>query len=430
MTIFREQCSLILDRNTIVPTSDGFVGTFIPVNPDTIKWLTCLEGFFFTSERTLMAHGYDTVPIEVGPVSYDFKNLSAEQRLKRLYETPMDKIGLVFSNVDPVFENVNKTLIGYSFTIKFRGLLKEYALALFSSDQPFILSAKALSDDLSINGNVYKYVTNILGLELLKLNELEMGISETILEKCKSITDQVSNNQFNKKSIDVSKFITDEISLGNVDLESVIKLNIAAGNGIDFNSDVSPEVVESNLKRQIGIDINECFELLEGYIAGDVSLMRDALADKRITLNGFQPILPFSLIEDYRSAVNNNFTRFDSTLERALETQEKYADLNVKTEITQVSLKGKEQTEVYYVNKVMEECTDINGETYSKGKWVKSKYFNNDKFKDYVGLLADTDVHNKAENITRRYQEIRALIQKLMNHLDDSYMQAKANLTD
>lgn len=421
MTIFREQCSLILDRNTIVPTSDGFVGTFIPVNLKTVKWLDHLKTFLEQSKNL-------NVPIlvEVGPYSniLGYEDLSINEKLKLHGITNLDRVGVVLSKFE-----MNE--ITYSFEIAFNmiGHLSNEAIDQLLSHESFILSAKTLTNDHARGGDVYKDVTKVIGLQLLKAEDLEIPVPEEIIEKCKSVTKSTNLPDY-KISIDVSKFITDEISLGNVDLESVIKLNIAAGNGIDFNSDVHPEVVESNLKRQIGIDINECFELLEGYIAGDVSLMRDALADKRITLNGFQPILPFSLIEDYRSAVDNNFTRFDSTLERALETQGKYADLNVKTEITQVSLKGKEQTEVYYVNKVMEECTDINGETYSKGKWVKSKYFNNDKFKDYVGLLADTDVHSKAENITRRYQETRALIKKLMNHLDDSYTQAIGKLTD
>lgn len=233
-------------------------------------------------------------------------------------------------------------------------------------------------------------------------------------------------------NIDLQNHTTPEIIKSNVDVEATVKLNLAAGNFIDHHLDAedprrASHVYEGNLKRQVGIDLSECFELLEAYVVGDTSLLRDALADKRITLNGFQPILPFSLIGDYRDAVANNFTRFDSTYERALETQEKYKALDVPTDITLVSLGDGDTVTEYFVNKVAEDCTANNGESFSRGKWVKSKYFTNDAFETIEGLFANA---SDANEITKRYTHTRQLIRKLTHQINHAYVAKIKTLED
>ena len=162
---------------------------------------------------------------------------------------------------------------------------------------------------------------------------------------------------------------------------------------------------------------------------GDSSLLRDALADKRITLNGFQSILPFSLIEDYREAVENNFTRFDISHERALDTQDKYDAIGVKTYITEVTLQDGDQTTTYFANKVKENCTDIHGENYVAGKWVKSKYFHNDDFPAVPGLFAGEDtISEKEAEVRERYYQMIGLVNKLTQHLSDAYTKELSTL--
>lgn len=233
--------------------------------------------------------------------------------------------------------------------------------------------------------------------------------------------------------IQQERHLNDDITLGNEDMAAVMKLNLAAGNFIDHMSlEATPAHYETQLKRQLGIDLNECFELLEAYITGDTSLLRDALADKRITLNGFQTILPFSLIEDYRGAVKNNFTRFDTTHERAIETQEKYAALGVKTVISLVELEGPEgEAAEYFVNKVAEDVTATTGEVFTKGKWVKSKYFVNDTFKKVAGLFdGQEDIHTKVQALTERYTHTHSLVRKLTRGLGKAYTEAVAELCE
>ena len=55
------------------------------------------------------------------------------------------------------------------------------------------------------------------------------------------------------------------------------------------------EQLETQLMRQTRIDLAECLELLEAVSLGTIGLLRDGLSDKRVTLNGFATILPFSL---------------------------------------------------------------------------------------------------------------------------------------
>lgn len=394
MTVYREQCSLILNRHSLTlkdpKDHSTFVGEFIPVNRKTTKWIEHFKNFVDFSKRFSV-----TIPVEFGKIP-GFPELSNYEKIKTHTITDLARTGLFI-------ELIEESATGFNITFKTAGAFSELVRTVLISAEPFIISAKTLTDDFSREGDIYKEVVQVVGLQLLKNEDLEIEIDKDTLELCGSTVSIFNNpeklNEYindvansvkkpednylklrpsdNFKGIEVpcyvqiveaSKFISDKISLGNEDLDRVIELNIAAGNGIDFDTNPTAELIESNLKRQVGIDINECFELLEGYITGDVSLIRDALADKRITLNGFQPILPFSLIEDYRDAVQNNFTRFDSSLERAQETQTKYADLGVETSITEVNLRSDNSNKVYYVNKVSSACTDTKGETYAKGK--------------------------------------------------------------
>ena len=73
------------------------------------------------------------------------------------------------------------------------------------------------------------------------------------------------------------------------DIREVLILNAAAG-----NQPPVAEKLESELMRQTRVDLGECLELLEAVATGDISELRDALSDKRVTLNGFATI-PHSL---------------------------------------------------------------------------------------------------------------------------------------
>ena len=227
-------------------------------------------------------------------------------------------------------------------------------------------------------------------------------------------------------TVKTERHLSDQTICGNHDVGLVVRLNLAAGNFIDHDSvDTSVEDYERNIKRQLNIDASECGELWEAYIAGDMSMFRDALVDKRITLNGFQPIVPFPMIMDYRIGVENNFTRFDSSHGRALDTQAKYKALGVATYIVQVDLEDPTNPTTYFVNKVLDECVGTDGNIYAKDKWVKSAYFTDDSFKHIDGMIS-----NDAASIAERYMETRKMLKGLLKRIDHSFTAAIAKLED
>ena len=401
MQVFKEQCSLALLRDTLVQEGGLYKGTFVPINPKTVNWIKPLIEFLNRNKN---------IAVEFGPT----EKRRAIADIKNGIFTRSEFVGwLIMAPID-----IDVVNLRFKFTMLPHGRMKEKIIESLNSNEPFIISAKSLTTHEQHRGNTYMTVTKVIGLETLPQEELEMSVPA---ETLKQITH--ANPTVDTTRIDTPRFINNDITLGNEDIAAVMKLNMAAGNLIDHGTEVPASAYEANIKRQTGIDLNECFELLEAYITGDVSLLRDALADKRVTLNGFQNFLPFSMIEDYRSAVKNNYTRFDTDYDRALETQAKYAKLGVVTVIQLVELEGETgEVEEFFVNKVAKECTSTTGEIFTKGKWVKSKYFTDDSFEHVEGLFeGQNDLHDNVKNITKRFTETYELVRRLTSDLGKAY---------
>lgn len=401
MKIIKENCSLILERDSLVENGELYEGTFVPVDPTGVYWTSPLIDFLNRNKN---------IPVEFGPT--DPKEAMAD--FNNFIYTRSKYVGLLI--MAPM--TIDEDNLRFKFSMLPHGPFKEEIIQRLNSQEPFIIYAKTLIGYYPMGDHIRAIVTQITGLETLPQEELEMPLPANNETLNPSQTEVIQINQ--------ASHINDTISGGNVDMEAVMKLNLAAGNFINHKDAVPASHYESQIKRQMGIDLNECFELLEAYITGDTSLLRDALADKRITLNGFQTILPFSLIADYRGAVDNNFTRFDTTYERALETQEKYAAIKVTTVISLVELDGPDgKATEYFVNKVAEDVTATTGEVFTKGKWVKSKYFKNDAFEPVAGLFTgEEDVHAKVQALTARYLETHKLLRKLTRGLGKAYTDA------
>lgn len=398
MKIIKENCSLILERDSLVENGELYEGTFVPVDPTGVYWTSPLIDFLNRNKN---------IPVEFGPT--DPKEAMAD--FNNFIYTRSKYVGLLI--MAPM--TIDEDNLRFKFSMLPHGPFKEEIIQRLNSQEPFIIYAKTLIGYYPMGDHIRAIVTQITGLETLPQEELEMPLPANNETLNPSRTEVIQINQ--------ASHINDTISGGNVDMEAVMKLNLAAGNFINHGDDVPASHYESQIKRQIGIDLNECFELLEAYITGDTSLLRDALADKRITLNGFQTILPFSLIADYRGAVENNFTRFDTTFERAEETKEKYAKLGVETVISLVELADDNGNPTqYFVNKVAKDCTTATGEVFTKGKWVKSKYFNDDNFDHLPGLFdGQEDLHDNVQNITKRFTQTYELVRRLTRGLGKAY---------
>ena len=420
--ILREHCCLILDRNSLKQDKDFYKGTFIPVNGETISWLSKFDIFV---KSTIQASGY---PVEVGPNRPDIRYSQAYDALATLGNIDETKVGLFILST---YRDINSN--SYSVTFKVSGPRSEAATALLLSDEPFILATKGISDDHYVGDAIHRKITNIVGLHLLRNSELTIPVSDDVIKACslpetETLKESImeAEQKASVVTVKTERHLSDQTICGNHDVGLVVKLNLAAGNFIDHDSvDTSVEDYERNIKRQLNIDASECGELWEAYIAGDMSMFRDALVDKRITLNGFQPIVPFPMIMDYRIGVENNFTRFDSSHGRALDTQAKYKALGVATYIVQVDLEDPTNPTTYFVNKVLDECVGTDGNTYAKDKWVKSAYFTDDSFKHIDGMIS-----NDAASIAERYMETRKMLKGLLKRIDHSFTAAIAKLED
>ena len=411
---------MILDHNTLSQADDFYKGTFIPVNDKTINWLSKFDIFV---KNKIQENGY---AVEIGPNNPETRNtpLTALATLGNVDEA---LVGLFILSAHRI-SGTNS----YSVTFKLSGPKSEAVTSFLISGEPFILATKSLSDDTFYGSAIQRTITDVVGLHLLRNSELTIPVSDEVIKVCSlSETEALKESTMEVEqktsvvTVKTEQHLNDATICGNPDVGLVVRLNLAAGNSIDHAISPSVEEYERNLKRQLNIDASECGELWEAYIAGDTSLLRDALADKRITLNGFQPIVPFPMILDYRVAVENNFTRFDSSHERALETQDKYKQLGVLTYITQVDLEDPINPTTYFVNKVLSDCIGADGNTYAKDKWVKSVYFTDDSFKNVAGLIS-TDV----DGITKRYVETRKMLKGLLKRIDYSFTAAIAKLED
>lgn len=189
------------------------------------------------------------------------------------------------------------------------------------------------------------------------------------------------------------------------DLKAVAMINAFAG-----NVQATPETFESNMMRQTKIDLLECLELLAGVVTGDMSEIRDALADKRVTLCGFTGVLPVDLEDDFTKTVESLYSRFDSNIADAIKTHQKYEAMGVKTYISESIITGSELTR--YANKVLEDCVSIKGETFSKGKFVKSVNYKDHQFTD------TPDFELSEETAKERWMMIRQILTRFIEDTD------------
>lgn len=193
-------------------------------------------------------------------------------------------------------------------------------------------------------------------------------------------------------------------------------------NGAAGNSQPTDEKLETEVMRQTQIDTLECLELLDAVVTGDFSELRDALADKRVTLNGFATILPFSLSDDYEKVIQWLFTRFDSSLDDAIRTHEKYKAIGVTTYIEKNTIKGltyagSNTPKEYHVNKVKETVTGTDGEIYPKGKFLKSINYNKG------GFPTTQPKHYKSHHSHQqeRWGKLRPILSGFIEKMDERF---------
>lgn len=181
------------------------------------------------------------------------------------------------------------------------------------------------------------------------------------------------------------------------DVQQVLLINAAAG-----NKPPQADGFELQVMRQTKIDLLECLELLQAVALGDTQELRDALADKRVTLNGFSTVLPISLSGDFLQTVENLFTRFDGTEENAKLTQEKYAKLGVETYVAVTELLDQDGlSKKFYATKVKDTVVGADGETYPADKFLKSINFKKDNFEPIQNMSLNPELKIDRWNIIK-----------------------------
>lgn len=164
-------------------------------------------------------------------------------------------------------------------------------------------------------------------------------------------------------------------------------------------------------------------ELLEGKkaaINGDVTQVRDAIADIILLAAGQQSVIAgIDVVEDYRLMCAYNMTRIPQSMEEAIATTNKYSELGIETYIDEVEVEGKM---LYPVKTIAaREQTDYNGEHYAPNKFLKSVNFVDAAYPsvDFVEILGLEDEKAKNAVGNRFTAEHAQAISDLLDNSDD-----------
>lgn len=122
-----------------------------------------------------------------------------------------------------------------------------------------------------------------------------------------------------------------------------------------------------DLLKQAHIIKNELYEFLQGIADGNLKEIRDGQSDILFTAMGMPDRAGFPYEKDLQVVCDNQFAKFDRSVEDAERTREKYLALNVETEWQQ----GEYEGVTYYVTRSTKEQL-LNGQKIGKGKWLKS----------------------------------------------------------
>ena len=471
MEIVKEQRSLVLDKKSIskgtIYGDDVYSGKFYPINQDTIDWLTKMEEMFASKTQLFVEYG------RRGPVPV---YLQGEEVVEWFLRTLEDKIGLYIYR--PIHKTVDDNKVCYRMDFKPAGPLADVVETILKDrSQTLILSAKGHTQHNKIETGYEEVFTQFFGFQILHNHDLTVPVSPEqldtfLIKKIKNASFSGAHFKsgfepnvairvlierhpvlkdfilFDEKGnpIPTTKPTNDGVTMTQVpetaetnfqfqdgplikeqticaplekepleDVGKVLLINAAAGN--------QPPVagkLESELMRQTRVDLGECLELLEAVATGDISELRDALSDKRVTLNGFATILPFSLSKDFDQTCENLYTRFDHNENDAALTQQKYQKIGVTTIIEKNTISeyidSKTQLpKVFYVNKVVEDVTGTDGEFYPKGKFLKSVNFKKDDFTDN----GDISLSSGPFATYDRWEAIRNMLTDFIDKMDE-----------
>ncbi len=142
----------------------------------------------------------------------------------------------------------------------------------------------------------------------------------------------------------------------------------------NFRKTAVTNIIASNLANASWEQLDAQLDLIQSELnetraalkERNLNEMRDGVADMLVTVYGMGHRADFPVDEDYHLVDQANRAKFDTTLEDAVKTQQKYADLGVTTKIHEGQ--NLETGATHYVVKV----EGNQGEKYPHGKYLKS----------------------------------------------------------
>lgn len=134
------------------------------------------------------------------------------------------------------------------------------------------------------------------------------------------------------------------------------------------------------LKKQRDIIQKERNEVDKAFDEKDVKGMIDGWCDELVTVYGGLYILGVNGDDAMSEVLDALETRFDTTMEDAEKTVEKYKALDVETHIYTCVHEGVN----YFVVKSTIDQVGNNGEEYTEGKWLKSYKFREPDLQKFI----------------------------------------------
>ncbi len=124
----------------------------------------------------------------------------------------------------------------------------------------------------------------------------------------------------------------------------------------------------TSIHRQWQLVQSELAEAKVSIEKKDFHGLRDDIADVLVTALGLAHLIGVDAEADFNAVIEALFTRFDTSPEDAEKTHLKYADMDIATH-THIHRSGEM---VYYVTISSVDQKDVHGESYPKGKFLKS----------------------------------------------------------
>lgn len=165
---------------------------------------------------------------------------------------------------------------------------------------------------------------------------------------------------------------------------AVAKINLIAGNAQGSPSEPNWALIE----RQHKLIQDELNEMRDNIANRNIEGIRDDIGDVLFTAYGMGHRCGYPSDLDLAEVCRSNMTKFDTDIDDAKISQQKYLAIGVETTITYKEIGSGGAVQGYYVLHSARDQTGQDGKSYPGGKWLKSYKFEEPVFEDLIPELA------------------------------------------